>query len=1003
MSERTVRTRALAVLGGIVLTAAACGSDGGGGTPTPTATSTNTVAPRATATVTATATVRPTVTPTATATPSPTPTSAPARTATPTVTPRVCVFDRFHGCQAIHVDATGRFRTAQIDGVWWLITPEGNAYFSAGVNHTTPDGDYSPALGTAPYHDNIIARYGSVAAWADVVVQRFTDLGMTTIGAWSNYDLFTGRIPYTTILGFAGHAPEVPGVLQSLTGQRLRDYFAPQFTTGATAEAEGARGCAADAFCVGVFSDNELGWGPGIAQTLPYLDAYLRLPAGAPGKVALQAFFEQLYAGDVAAFNAVWNQHLTTFDDLQALPSLPRSVTADPPDRAAVRQAFAGTVAGRYYQTVHDALRAIRPDLLILGSRLLAYYTAPAVIAASGPFVDVVSANQYEVAPATLDLLRAAAAPNGYIVTGDLFADLDEFYRLAQKPMLISEFSYRAADSGLPNTYPPTFPTLATQADRADAYERYMRQVLERPYMVGAHWFEYADEPAQGRFDGENDNWGIVNIADDEYPELAARMRLVNGGIYQRGGADSPTLTPTPTCTPTATTVERVCAFDQFSGCTAIHVEGTGHFRTALIDGAWWLITPEGHAYFSAGVNGTRPEGDYAPALGRAPYYDNVLAQYGTEAAWADVVVGRFADLGFTSLGAWSKYALFAGRIPYPVILGFAARAPAVSGVGPSVTGLRVRDYFAPEFVAGAAVEADGARACAADTFCIGVFSDNELGWGPGVAQTLSFLDAYMHLPAGAPGKVALQAFFERLYGGDVTAFNAVWNQQLARFDDLQTLSSLPRSVTADPPARAAARQAFAGPVAQRYCQVVYDALRAVSPDLLILGSRLLAYSTSAPVIAACAPFVDVVSANQYEVTPGALQLLLAAAHRNGYIVTGDLFGDLDELHWLAQKPMLISEFGYRAADSGLPNTFPPQFPTLATQAERAAAYEQYMRRVLERPYMVGAHWFKYADEPAQGRADGENDNWGIVNVEDVEYPDLAARMRVVNGNVYQR
>jgi len=100
--------------------------------------------------------------------------------------------------------------------------------------------------------------------------------------------------------------------------------------------------------------------------------------------------------------------------------------------------------------------------------------------------------------------------------------------------MLISEFGYRAADSGLPNTYPPTFPILARQADRADAYERYMRRVLERPYMVGAHWFEYADEPAEGRFDGENDNWGIVNIEDVEYAELAARMRAVNGAFYQR-------------------------------------------------------------------------------------------------------------------------------------------------------------------------------------------------------------------------------------------------------------------------------------------------------------------------------------------------------------------------------------------------------------------------------------------------------------------------------------
>jgi hypothetical protein len=512
------------------------------GTPTPSASATATITPTAAAPPTTTRT--PTAVPTATlvstatasptATPSSTPTNSPTLTPTAILVPRACTFDRFFGCTAIHADGTGHFRSAMIDGVWWLVTPEGNAYFSAGVNHTTADGDYAPALGTSPYHDNIIARYGSVAAWADSVVQRFMDLGFNTIGAWSDYALFRTRLPYTIILGFSGRAPEVPGVAPGITGLHVRDYFAPAFAAGATAEAAVAGDCAADAFCIGVFSDNELGWGPGLVQTVPYLDAYMRLPAGGPGKLALQAFFEQLYSGDITAFNAVWGTQLARFDDLQALVSLPRNALNDPPDRAAARRAFAGVVAQRYYHTVHDALRAVSPDLLILGSRLLAYHSAPAVLTAAAPFVDVLSVNQYEAAPGGLDLLRAGAAASGYILSGDLFADLDEFYRLTQKPLLITEFGYRAADAGLPNTYPPTFPTLATQADRAAAYEGYMRHVLQRPYLVGAHWFQYTDQPAQGRFDGENNNWGIVNVHDDEYPELAARMRLVNAAIYQR-------------------------------------------------------------------------------------------------------------------------------------------------------------------------------------------------------------------------------------------------------------------------------------------------------------------------------------------------------------------------------------------------------------------------------------------------------------------------------------
>jgi len=59
----------------------------------------------------------------------------------------------------VRSQATGRFRVEQIDGVWWFITPEGNGMFSAAVTSLRPEGDFSPPINRAPYHDNILARY----------------------------------------------------------------------------------------------------------------------------------------------------------------------------------------------------------------------------------------------------------------------------------------------------------------------------------------------------------------------------------------------------------------------------------------------------------------------------------------------------------------------------------------------------------------------------------------------------------------------------------------------------------------------------------------------------------------------------------------------------------------------------------------------------------------------------------------------------------------------------
>ncbi len=98
-------------------------------------------------------------------------------------------------------------------------------------------------------------------------------------------------------------------------------------------------------------------------------------------------------------------------------------------------------------------------------------------------------------------------------------------YAVTGKPCLIGEFSFRAADSGLPNTN-GAGPKVETQAERAACFRHYVSAALQKPTLVGYHWFEHADQPAEGRFDGENSNFGTVTIDDRVYEELDARDDL---------------------------------------------------------------------------------------------------------------------------------------------------------------------------------------------------------------------------------------------------------------------------------------------------------------------------------------------------------------------------------------------------------------------------------------------------------------------------------------------
>ena len=84
---------------------------------------------------------------------------------------------------------------------------------------------------------------------------------------------------------------------------------------------------------------------------------------------------------------------------------------------------------------------------------------------------------------------------------------------------MLTEFSLKAKDSGLPNTRGAGKP-VATQQDRAEHFERYVTRLAQMPFLVGYHWFQYSDQPAEGRFDGENSNHGVVNGKDEPWTVL---------------------------------------------------------------------------------------------------------------------------------------------------------------------------------------------------------------------------------------------------------------------------------------------------------------------------------------------------------------------------------------------------------------------------------------------------------------------------------------------------
>ncbi|MCZ7584643.1 MAG: hypothetical protein M5R36_15625 [Deltaproteobacteria bacterium] len=235
------------------------------------------------------------------------------------------------------------------------------------------------------------------------------------------------------------------------------------------------------------------------------------------------------YGDDVAAFNLVWDLGILSFDEL--LPMTSVSAVSFDADKKADRAAFAGFVAERFFKTCHDAIRAADPNHLILGARFISWVAPREVVRAIVPYTDVVSVNHYMVFPIYFGMMDWLADTLGWMHVHDM---LQEYYDETNLPVLITEFSIRALDAGVPSTWPPNwfFHTVQTQAERADFFENYARQTFRTGFIVGYHWFSYMDEPPEGRFDGENSNFGLVDNNDNPWTELTERMTAVNADAY---------------------------------------------------------------------------------------------------------------------------------------------------------------------------------------------------------------------------------------------------------------------------------------------------------------------------------------------------------------------------------------------------------------------------------------------------------------------------------------
>ncbi len=393
-------------------------------------------------------------------------------------------------------------------GVWWFQSPSGERFYSIGMNNVTPE-PYQPRPGTTFYAPVAEQFKGDAGAWATSVTTLLTTNGFNTLGAWSS-----AAIPAAVPSGGRMHTTPVLYVVQH-EGTRCLTPLRADFEEFVLGNVKEAISKLPDRSSIlGVFLDNEMPWygksGWDDLPTYTLLEQALEQNATDVRRIAAIDFLKKRHP-DPAALAQAYHKSVTDWNAVTADWMRGCSVPAAMEDR----RAFTQMLADRFYEVTTGIVRKELPDTLILGTRIPG--NAPdSVIRACGRHCDVVSVNQY--------LSEGKADVNA----------LTRFWVLGgNKPLMHTEFSWRARQnsSADPNSR-GAGTVLETQAERAAMYSGLISDIATIPYVIGSHWFEFADQSPQGRFDGEDSNYGIVDIHNKPYIELLGAMKTTNARVH---------------------------------------------------------------------------------------------------------------------------------------------------------------------------------------------------------------------------------------------------------------------------------------------------------------------------------------------------------------------------------------------------------------------------------------------------------------------------------------
>ena len=436
--------------------------------------------------------------------------------------------DQHGGWKGKSFKATGFFRVEK-DERWWLVTPEGNAFLSFGINHFTPylfkqkhnRDAWQKKLGI----DDIDDWSQFTPALRNWFHTTCKDYGFNTAGVHTYVPMITNpkpEIAYMQSIKFV----DIPHWKTDIPDENFLDVFADEFATHCDKLAkEFAAPLKDDPYLLGysmtdcpLFTEEDLRERPDViggarrGSRIGWPRRLRNLGANAPGKQAYVRTVQKLYRDSIEDFNTTYGTSFESFDVLARAKNWRPDTQLSNANETRDNIEFLKVVVAKYYETTKAAIRRYDPNHLFVGDKINANTdTLDTILPVTSKYTDVLLYQMYA---------RYEVQKPG----------LDRWAKTVDMPVINGDSAFTMITDTMPRPYGPVADTLEQRVEWTDEF---FRNAFARPEFVGWHYCGLINATNLIPRKQARQHSGLLDSYGKPYPELQKTIKAAAKEIYQ--------------------------------------------------------------------------------------------------------------------------------------------------------------------------------------------------------------------------------------------------------------------------------------------------------------------------------------------------------------------------------------------------------------------------------------------------------------------------------------